>query len=539
MKLKKIISALLILLTMGGGLAGCSDNSMDNGEGSFSDDVKFGNNVGGTSSGGHIIVPSATKIDTLNPVFTGLTKANLATNILYTPLYLYEGMNITYGLANSVEFKDNKEVTIKLKEGLTWHDGKPITAEDITYTLNLILDESQGSMLRPYLLVNETPVIIKQEDNFTIKLELPFEKVGFLHNLSRICPIPKHVYEGEKQVEKSEKNNYPIGSGPFKYKESKEGEYITFVSFEEYVGGKPKAEAITIKIIPKEEQAEAFEKEEICLMEATEELYEKSEEKDSKYQNYSHCAGKVNFMAFNENTKIMKDVNVRKAIAFALNRKSIIAAAYGGDEKGAKEAKTILLPSTDFYYDGELIEGYEQDTEKAKEFLKKASTDIEKLTIGYCNEEKGHKEYAEEIQKQLKEAGIEVEVKSYDKKAFEDILVEDKEKCNLYVTGYELGGNPEAYREYFQSDEFLNKWGYSNEEIDGLWEEAEGEQDNEKRKRIYTDLQLKLAEDAAVYPINYERKVMVALNKVRGLDSADPRGGGLLFRDWSKLYISN
>lgn len=538
MKFKKLISVLLIVLTMGGVLAGCSDNSIDNGEGSFSDDAKFGNNVGGTSGGGDIVVPSENKVGSLNPVFTDLSKANLVTNILYAPLYLYEGMDITYCLANLVEFKDNKEITIKMKEGLTWHDGKPITADDVIYTLNLIQDESQGSMLRPYLMVNKVPITVMKEDDFTIKIELPFEKASFLHNLSRICPIPKHVYEGEKIVAASEKNNYPIGSGPFKYKESKEGEYITLVRFDEYVGGKPKADSITIKVIPKENQQEALEKEEICLMEATNELYEKSEEKDSKFQNYSHCAGKLNFLAFNENTKVMNNANIRKAISFALNRKGIIAAAYDGDEKGAKEAKTILLPSTDFYYDGESIEEYEQDSEKAKEFLKKASIDIGKLTLGYCNEEDGHKEYAQEIQRQLKEADIQVEIRAYDKKAFQEVLVNKKEECNLYVTGYELGGNPEAYRDYFESDAFLNQWGYSNDEIDILWEKADGEQNNEKRKKIYTDIQLKLAEDAAVYPINYERKVMVALNKVRGIDSADPRGGGLLFRDWTKLYLS-
>lgn len=538
MKLRKIISTLLIVFTLSGVLTGCSDNSGDNGEGGFADDVKFGNNVGGTSSGGHIVIPAEDKGGTLNPVFTNLSKANLATNILYTPLYLYEGMNITYGLANSIEFKDNKELTIKMKEGLTWHDGKPITVDDVIYTLNLILDENQGSMLRPFLLVNETPVTINKDDDFTVKITLPFEKAGFLHNLSRICPIPKHVYGDEKVVAASEKNNYPIGSGPFKYKESKEGEYITFVRFDEYVGGKPKAESITIKVIPKEKQQEALEKEEICLMEATNELYEKSEEKDSKYQNYSHCAGKVNFLAFNENTSVMKEANVRKAISFALNRKGLIAAAYGGDEKGAKEAKTILLPSTDFYYDGEAIEGYEQDAEKAKEYLKKSSVNIGTLILGYCIEEDGHKEYAQEVERQLKEMDVQVDVRAYDKKAFQDVLVNKKEECNFYVMAYEVGGNPEAYRDYFESEAFLNQWGYSNEEIDILWEKAEGEQDNEKRKKIYTDIQLKLAEDAAVYPINYERKVMVALNKVRGIDSADPRGGGLLFRDWSKLYIS-
>lgn len=538
MKFKKVISALIIVVSLGRFLTGCSDNSGDNGSGSFQDDVKFGNNIGGSSDGGNIIVPIEDKGGSLNPVFTGLSKGNVATNILYAPLYLYEGGNITYGLANSIEFKDNKELTIKLKEGLTWHDGKPITAEDIIYTFNLILDKSQGSMLRPYLMINDKPITIAKEDDLTIKITLPTEKAGFLHNLSKIAPIPKHVYESEKIVASSEKNKFPIGSGPFKFKDSKEGEYITFDRFEDYVGGKPKADSITIKVVPKEKQQEALEKEEIALMEATNELYEKSQEKDSKLQSYTHCAGKINFVAFNENTSAMQDVNLRKAIAFALNRKALIGAAYGGEDTAAKEAKTILLPGTDFYYDGEAIEGYDQDVDKAKEYLKKASLGLEKLVLGYCTEENGHQEYAHEIVRQLEEVGIEVEVRAYNEMAFQQVITNEKEECNLYVTAFELGLDPEAYREYFESDKFLNQWGYSNEEVDSLWEDGGKELDNEKRKKIYTDIQMILADEVAIYPINYERTIMVALKSLRGIDSADPRGGGILFRDWSKLYMS-
>lgn len=538
MKLKRWISILLIVVSLGGFCVGCSDNSGDNCSGSFEDDVKFGNNIGGSSNGGNIIVPTEDKGGSLNPAFTGLKKVNIVTNILYTPLYLYEGGNITYGLASAIDFKDNKELTIKLKEGLTWHDGKPITADDVVYTLNLILDKKQGSMLRQYLLIDDVPVTISKEGDFTIKITLPKEKVGFLHNISRMSPIPKHIYEGENMVATSEKNKFPIGSGPFKFRELKVGEYIIFDRFDDYVGGKPKAESITIKVIPKEKQQVALENGGISLMEATNELHKKSQEKNSEFQSYTHCAGKLNFLAFNENTSIMKDANMRKTVAFALNRKALIAAAYGGEDGEAKEAKTILLPGTDFYYDGEAIESHEQDVVKAKEYLRTSGVGLEALILGYCNEENGHREYAHEIERELKDAGIKVEVRAYNQKAFQEMLVNNKTECNLYVTAYELGLDPEDYKDYFESDAFLNQWGYSNEDIDKLWEDGLNEQDNEKRKKIYTDIQMILADELAIYPISYERTRMVALKSLRGIDSADPRGGGILFRDWSKLYMS-
>ena len=538
MKFRKMISTLLIIISLGGVLVGCSDNSNDNASGSFDDDINVGDNINGSNEGGHIVVPTEEIDGSLNPVFTGLEKVNLATNILYTPLYTYEVGNITCGLANSVEFKDNKELTIKLKEGLTWHDGKPITSEDVVYTLNLILDKNQGSMLREYLLVDDKPVEVLKEDDLTIKIILPVEKAGFLHNISRIAPIPSHVYKNEKLVSSSEKNKNPIGSGPFKFKEIKEGESITFERFDDYVGGKPKAELVTIKLIPQDKQEVALENKEISLMEGNSELYKKAEKDDSNLQTYTHCAGRLNFLAFNENTPSMKNVDFRKALAFTLSRKKLIAAAYGGDEKGAKEAKTILLPSTDFYYDGDEIEDYKQDLDKAKEYLKSSGLSLGVLTLGYNNEENGHKEYASEVANQLKALGIDVAVKGYSNKEFQEVLVNRKSECNMYITSYELGGNPEDYKEYFSGDSFSKQWGYKNETIDKLWKEAEKEQDNEKRKKIYTDIQMLLAEDAAIYPIDYERTIMIALKSLKGIDSADPRGK-ILFRDWSKLYIAN
>lgn len=538
MKFRKMISTLLIIISLGGVLVGCSDNSNDNASGSFDDDINVGDNINGSNEGGHIVVPTEEIDGSLNPVFTGLEKVNLATNILYTPLYTYEVGNITCGLANSVEFKDNKELTIKLKEGLTWHDGKPITSEDVVYTLNLILDKNQGSMLREYLLVDDKPVEVLKEDDLTIKIILPVEKAGFLHNISRIAPIPSHVYKNEKLVSSSEKNKNPIGSGPFKFKEIKEGESITFERFDDYVGGKPKAELVTIKLIPQDKQEVALENKEISLMEGNSELYKKAEKDDSNLQTYTHCAGRLNFLAFNENTPSMKNVDFRKALAFTLSRKKLIAAAYGGDEKGAKEAKTILLPSTDFYYDGDEIEDYKQDLDKAKEYLKSSGLSLGVLTLGYNNEENGHKEYASEVANQLKALGIDVAVKGYSNKEFQEVLVNRKSECNMYITSYELGGNPEDYKEYFSGDSFSKQWGYKNEAIDKLWKEAEKEQDNEKRKKIYTDIQMLLAEDAAIYPIDYERTIMIALKSLKGIDSADPRGK-ILFRDWSKLYIAN
>ncbi len=81
--------------------------------------------------------------------------------------------------SRKVDFKDSKELTIKLKSNLKWHDGKPITAEDVLFTFNTVLDEKQNSPSRQYLLVGEKPVKVEKIDDLTVKITLPTASESF------------------------------------------------------------------------------------------------------------------------------------------------------------------------------------------------------------------------------------------------------------------------------------------------------------------------------------------------------------------------
>src|SRR5699024_4488806 len=109
--------------------------------------------------------------------------------------------------------------TLTLKEGLTWHDGEALDADDIVFTINSILDEDQNSHLISGFLVDDQPVEVNKVDELTVEFNLPEVSVPFMSSLSGLRPIPEHVFSEETDIQQSSSNQEPIGSGPFKFKE--------------------------------------------------------------------------------------------------------------------------------------------------------------------------------------------------------------------------------------------------------------------------------------------------------------------------------
>ena len=154
-------------------------------------------------------------------------------NALYNPLYVVdEKGEKTFYLADSVEpSEDFLTYTVKLKSGLKWHDGESLTADDLVFTMESILDESQASISRGKFVIEDKAVEVKKIDETTVEFKLPAISTSFESMLGDIRVIPKHIYEGEKDLAKSEKNNSPIGNGAYKFKEYKTGELLTLERF--------------------------------------------------------------------------------------------------------------------------------------------------------------------------------------------------------------------------------------------------------------------------------------------------------------------
>ena len=225
----KSVSLILCLLLVAGSLsmAGCAGN------GEISNIDRSNTLIYG--SGDYTAInPALYEHGEINAlIFAGLT-AHDARN------------NVVPGLAESWDFdKKTNTYIFKLREGLTFHDGEPLTSEDVKFTLEAILDPSNGSEI----ISNYTDIeAIDCPDELTIEIKLSQPNVAFPDYMT-IGILPKHILEGE-DLTTCDFNRNPVGAGPYKLTDWDMGQSITMERFENYYGGEPNIEKVIFKIVP-------------------------------------------------------------------------------------------------------------------------------------------------------------------------------------------------------------------------------------------------------------------------------------------------
>jgi peptide/nickel transport system substrate-binding protein len=125
---------------------------------------------------------------------------------LYAPLYSFNNGKIEWGLAESLTpSADNLSYTLTLKPNLKWQDGQPLTADDVVFTFNKLLDAKQHSFFRSMFTYGGKPVVVSKVDDRTVKFTLPQVSAAFTGTLVQIYPIPQHVFANEGDLEKAPK----------------------------------------------------------------------------------------------------------------------------------------------------------------------------------------------------------------------------------------------------------------------------------------------------------------------------------------------
>ncbi|MBO9309693.1 MAG: peptide ABC transporter substrate-binding protein [Chloroflexi bacterium] len=211
-----------------------------------------------------LVVGFAQEPDNMNGFYSSMAFAQWANDLVQASLYDFsDDLKPVLVLAAEVPTRENggisedfKEYTIKLKPGLKWSDGKPLTAEDLVFTYQMIKDPAnnmlQGSGIREALeeveLIDETTFRLR----FNAPKPFPEEIVGS-PGLPTILPahVFRPIYEKEGTIENAPENQYPtVFSGPYVLREWKRGESMSFEANPNYVFGEPKIKRILIRFFP-------------------------------------------------------------------------------------------------------------------------------------------------------------------------------------------------------------------------------------------------------------------------------------------------
>jgi len=311
----------------------------------------------------------------INPLFAPLSEVDMAlTELIFSGLLKYNlDGKLEPDLAKEYQIlEDGKVFEFKLKENLFWQDGKPLTADDVVFTVETIKNPQVASPLRPAWLGVEVEKVSDQVVRFKLKESSNI----FLENCT-LKIIPKHIFENvPPQNLKIANNLNPVGSGPYKFagaSQDKEGKIVSIDLIENpfYYGKKPFIPAISFHFFEKPENLiSAFNQGEIKAFSLsptqTFNLPLNSHLIYFRFPRY--------FAVFlnSKNSEVLAEENVRKALNYGTNKDEIIQKILFG--KGER----VDLPLFSEIYNLKLPENLPKfDPEKAKELLKEAGFSLD------------------------------------------------------------------------------------------------------------------------------------------------------------------
>ena len=254
----------------------------------------------------------------LNPVFS--EDHDSAISLIFTGLLRYEDAKIVPDLAKSYHISDDGLCyEFELRDDVTWHDGAHFSADDVKFTIDTLKDERLNSSIKTnYNAISKVKIINK----YKIKIILNTPYPALLDALT-IGILPKHILEN-KDINTSDFNKSPIGTGPFKLKKWIKGQYKILKANKNFYLGEVKSDTLILKII-KDNAKSVLELKNDNLDAALISFDFIQNFKNNN--NFNILIGKaVDYRAlmFNMQNPILNDINVRLALNYAIDKKAII-----------------------------------------------------------------------------------------------------------------------------------------------------------------------------------------------------------------------
>ncbi|MDO5604143.1 MAG: ABC transporter substrate-binding protein [Paracoccus sp. (in: a-proteobacteria)] len=462
--------------------------------------------------GGTLVIASVQKPRHLNAaVQSGIATGVPAAQIFATLLRYGENFEPQPYLAESWEFSDDSRMlTLKLRDGARFHDGQPITAEDVIWSLNVVKENHPfSSMLEP-VEAFEAP----DPQTVVIRLRQPHPAILLVLSSALTPILPKHVFDDGQDIRSNPKNNLPVGSGPFKVTAFEPGQHIILERHDNFfLEGKPYLDRIVIRQYQDANSGvlalESGEAQLFPLLDSTRLIrrLERSGNMTVTDQGYAGI-GPLNWLAFNTRNPALSDVRVRRAIGYAIDREFITKALHSGLSRPAVEPVVQGSP-----FHTEDIERYDFDLDKSKALLAEAGFgeggEKLRLRIDYIpDNEEQQRTVAEYIRAALAKAGVEVTVRaSPDFPTWAQRVASydfDMTMDQVFNWGDPVIGVNRTYlcSNIREGIIWSNTQQYCNEQVDELMNAAGVEPDLARRKALYAEAFKLITRDIPIHFIN-------------------------------------
>ncbi|HEY3319745.1 MAG TPA: ABC transporter substrate-binding protein [Planctomycetota bacterium] len=499
-------------------------------------------------------------------MITDVTSDGVGQRMYNTLLRFDRELNLIPELASEMPIWDAKDnsYTFKLRTNVTFHNGRRMTAADVKYSWERLLDpdvSKRTEILAPVLGAQEkidgktkTTPGIQVLDEFTLKVLLTGPNPTFLYQIAMICAavIP---HEGVEAAEKSGHSfsNRPVGTGPFKLVEWIHNRKLVFVAHEQYFKGRPKLDGLLYQVIPSAQvRLDRFLKREFEVSDIPFGQYKKISEQHKELTN-SNPALRTNYLGILMNRKdtngkivpvepLGSNPKLRQAINCAINREHLTKVILEGRGQPANS----ILPPGMHGHDPQL-KGWTYDVPKARALLAEAGypdgNGLEPIDL-YYRKDDDIERVVVAIQNDLKAAGIPIELRSLEWGTFlQKMYGGDPPK--LFYLGW--------VADFPDPDNFLywlfhtSQWGepgnethYSNPRVDELTTKARLLMDQPERLKLYNEAEKIIVGDCPWILLEWRTNVILLQPYVKAVrEQLNPLdvGAGLNQVDFSKVEM--
>jgi peptide/nickel transport system substrate-binding protein len=504
----------------------------------------------------------------LNPHFAVGTKDQDGSRIFYEPLAAFDPdgnlMPILAAeipsLQNGAVAKDGRSVTWKLKKNVTWHDGKPFTADDVVFNWEYAADPATAATtISSYRDIEKIDKIDSHTAKLTFKKPLPFWADAFCGN--RGMMIPRHVFEPFKGAKSREApaNIKPVGTGPYKYVDFKPGDIVRaelnpgyhmpnrphFDTLEMKGGGDAVSAARAVIQTAEYDYAWNMQVEDEILRRMEQGGRGKAETAGSGNIEHIQCNQADPWKEIDGERSSVKaphpfltDPAVRQALSVLVDRGSVQEQIYG---RGGQITANFLNAPSKY---ASKANKWEFNVDKANQILETAgwkkgpdgirAKDGKKLKMVYQTSINAPRQKTQAIIKQAAaKAGIELELKSITASVFfssdaanPDIYARFSTDIQMFTTT-QASSDPQTFMEQFASWEVSSKDNkyqgrnitrWRNEDYDKLFRAAEIELDPVKRAAMFIRMNDLVIQNVIVIPVLWRNKVQAVSSRLQGHD---------------------
>jgi peptide/nickel transport system substrate-binding protein len=422
-------------------------------------------------------------------------------------------LSVKPGLAEKWETPDPTTYIFHLHPGITFSDGRPLTSRDVKWSYDSLIEgKIRSAKGATYHFVKS----IEAPDANTVIFHLKQPWAALMWNL---CAPGMGVVPYGSGAEISQN---PVGSGPFRFISAEQDKEVVLERNDRYWGKKAKVARIRFAVVP-DTTTRALElrkgSADLELNALTPDM-ETTLGREPRLQVMRSPGTRLGYMAFNLRDPILKDVRVRQAVAYAIDRQPLMHYLWRDSVRPAAS----VLPPESWAYDAD-VRQYPYDPAKARQLLDSAGYAAANgvrfhLTMKTSTEESS-RSMASVFQQQLREVGIALDIRSYESATFfSDVTHGEFQVYSLRWLG--ANEDPDIFEYAFSSGRIIpngaNRQYYNNPRVDQLIAQASSEAYQAARQRDYAEVQRILAEDLPYIYLWYFDNVMVSSKRVHSLE---------------------